>query len=140
MENSILLAGAAAFLTAVLSGLGLGSAGLFVLYLTLIAGLSQTDAQGLNLLFFLFSAGMALIFHARHRTIPLPFVLFLISCALPGAYLGSWLVKQLELDLVRKLFGGMLICTALPALLGKTSFRQSFRAKQAMEKEQSKKL
>lgn len=121
MNIHILLACAAAFLTAVLSGLGLGSAGLFVLYLTLIAGLTQTQAQGLNLLFFLFSAGTALIFHARYRTIPPTVVLYLIVCAMPGAILGSWLLERLDIDLIRKLFGGMLICTALPALLRRKS-------------------
>ena len=43
----------AAFLSAILSGLGVGSAGIFVLYLTLIAGFPQPEAQALNLLFFL---------------------------------------------------------------------------------------
>lgn len=105
-----------AFFTAVLSGLGLGSAGLFVLYLTMIAGLSQTTAQGLNLLFFLFSAGAALLFHAKYRTIPRPLVIFLIGCAVPGTLIGTWLLHKLEVSLVRKLFGGMLILSALPKL------------------------
>ena len=38
----------ASFGIAVLSGMGVGSAGLFVLYLTAFAGLSQLQAQGLN--------------------------------------------------------------------------------------------
>ena len=110
---------AAAFCTAILSGLGLGSAGLFVLYLTFIAGYPQTQAQELNLLFFLFSAGTALIFHARHRTVPRSFVLFLIICAIPGSLVGTWLLNVLELTIIRKLFGCMLIVTAIPSLLGR---------------------
>ena len=109
----------AAFLTAILSGLGLGSAGLFVLYLTLIAGFPQPEAQGINLLFYLFSAGTSLLFHARHRTVPLPLVLFLVLCAVPGSLLGAWLLKRLELSLIRKLFGGMLVVSALPSLFRK---------------------
>ena len=46
----------ASFGIAVLSGMGVGSAGLFVLYLTAFAGLSQLQAQGLTLVFFLLSA------------------------------------------------------------------------------------
>ena len=38
MSPSLLITVLAAFLAAILSGLGVGSAGLFVLYLTLIAG------------------------------------------------------------------------------------------------------
>lgn len=109
----------AAFGTAILSGLGLGSAGLFVLYLTLIAGIAQVEAQSINLLFFLFSAGASFLFHIRHRVVPLPYVLFLVCCAVPGSLLGTWLLGVLDIALVRKLFGGMLIVTAIPSLIGK---------------------
>ena len=109
----------AAFLSAILSGLGVGSAGIFVLYLTLIAGFPQPEAQALNLLFFLLSAGAALLLHIRERRIPLRVVLFLAACAVPGALIGSYLVRVLDPTLIRKLFGGMLVVTGLPVLLGK---------------------
>lgn len=110
----------AAFLSAILSGLGVGSAGIFVLYLTLIAGFPQPEAQALNLLFFLLSAGAALLLHIRERRIPLRVVLFLAACAVPGALVGSYLVRVLDPTLIRKLFGGMLVVTGLPVLLGNT--------------------
>ena len=116
MPTSLLTTMLAAFLSAVLSGLGIGSAGLFVLYLTLAAGFPQPEAQALNLLFFLLSAGAALLLHIRERKIPRRVVLFLIACAIPGALAGSWLVRVLDATLIRKLFGGMLIVTGLPAL------------------------
>ena len=40
-------------LIATLSGLGVGSAGLLVAFLTLCEGMPQLEAQGQNLLFFL---------------------------------------------------------------------------------------
>ena len=110
----------AAFLSALLSGLGVGSAGIFVLYLTLIAGFPQPEAQALNLLFFLLSAGAALLLHIRERRIPLRVVLFLAACAVPGALIGSYLVRVLDPTLIRKFFGGMLVVTGLPVLLGNT--------------------
>ena len=119
----------AAFLSAILSGLGVGSAGIFVLYLTLIAGFPQPEAQALNLLFFLLSAGAALLLHIREHRIPLRVVLFLAACAVPGALIGSYLVRVLDPTLIRKLFGGMLVVTGLPVLLGKakTPRRQKHR-------------
>ena len=117
MATSYLTAALAAFLAAILSGLGIGSAGLFVLYLTFVAGYSQPEAQALNLLFFLLSAGTALLFHIRHRRIPWKIVILLILCALPGAFLGTRLVTVLDASLVRRLFGGMLVITGLPVLL-----------------------
>lgn len=119
MSPSLLVTVIAAFLAAILSGLGIGSAGLFVLYLTLIAGYSQPEAQALNLLFFLLSAGAALLLHIRARRIPWRVVVFLIACAVPGALAGSYLVRVLDASVIRKIFGGMLIVTGLPALLAK---------------------
>ena len=47
-------------------------------------------------------------------------VLFLAACAVPGALVGSYLVRVLDPTLIRKLFGGMLVVTGLPVLLGNT--------------------
>ena len=119
MSTPLLLTLIAAFLSAVLSGLGIGSAGIFVLYLTLIAGYAQPEAQALNLLFFLLSAGAALLLHIRERRIPVRVVLFLVGCAIPGALIGSYLARVLDAGLLRKLFGGMLVVTGLPSLLSR---------------------
>ena len=125
MSLSLFVTVLAAFVAAILSGLGIGSAGLFVLYLTLIAGYSQPEAQALNLLFFLLSAGAALFLHIRERKIPLRVVLFLVACAVPGALAGSYLVRILDASLIRKLFGGMLIVTGLPALFSRNKKPQN---------------
>lgn len=117
MSPSLLLTLLAAFLSAILSGLGVGSAGIFVLYLTLVAGYAQPEAQALNLLFFLLSAGAALLLHVKERRIPVRVVLFLAACAVPGAMVGSHLVRVLDAGLLRRLFGGMLVVTGLPQLL-----------------------
>lgn len=119
MQPHIVVTLVAAFAAAVLSGLGVGSAGLFVLYLTLVAGYAQPEAQALNLLFFLFSAGSSLLLHIRERKIPRRLVLFLAAAAIPGALLGSYLARTLDASLVRRLFGGMLVLTGLPALLAR---------------------
>ena len=125
MSPSLLITVLAAFFAAILSGLGIGSAGLFVLYLTLIAGYSQPEAQALNLLFFLLSAGAALLLHIRERKIPVRVVLFLVACAIPGALVGSYLVRILDASLIRKLFGGMLVITGLPTLFAGRARRKA---------------
>jgi uncharacterized membrane protein YfcA len=129
MIPSLLVTLIAAFLAAILSGLGIGSAGLFVLYLTLIAGYSQPEAQALNLLFFILSAGAALLLHIRERKIPWKVVLVLIACAIPGALAGSYLVRVLDATLIRKLFGGMLIVTGVPTLLSRKKESHRGRAR-----------
>ena len=51
------------FGVAILSGLGVGSAGLLVVFLTAVLQVPQLTAQGMNLVFFLFSSGSALTVH-----------------------------------------------------------------------------
>ena len=41
-----------AFLTGILASMGLGGGMILILYMTLIAGMEQLTAQGVNLLFF----------------------------------------------------------------------------------------
>lgn len=116
MSLPFLFTAVAAFLAAVLSGLGLGSAGIFVLYLTFLAGFPQVEAQGVNLCFFLLSGGTSLLLHVRRRAIPWRLVVFLTVCAVPGTVLGAYLAQVLDASLVRRLFGGMLVLAGMPTL------------------------
>jgi len=97
---------AAAFLVAVLSGLGVGSGGLFVIWLTLM-GVGATQARGMNLLFFVFSASAAFLFHLKNkRNIDLVLVLYLAAFALLGTFVGGYLGKAIESGLLKRIFGG----------------------------------
>lgn len=110
----------AAGVAGVLSGLGIGSAGLFVLYLTLVLGMEQVAAQGLNLIFFILSAGASLLLHVGKRHIPWAVVGLLIACALPGAAVGTYLVSLLDSGLIRRMFGVMLTVSGSMTLFRKS--------------------
>ena len=69
----------ATFLVALLAGMGVGSGGLYVVYLTLFAGRDQLSAQGLNLYFFIFAAAAALLLHTR--TAPVRWRRLAVLCA-----------------------------------------------------------
>ena len=106
----------AAFATAILSGMGVGSAGLFVIFLTLVQDTPQLTAQALNLFFFLFSSGAALCVHL-FRTPPFwGLLLLLIPTGLLGAWGGSALALYLPQTLLRKLFGGFLLLSGITGL------------------------
>lgn len=104
------------FAAAMLSGLGVGSGGLLVIYLTLAQNYEQISAQGLNLLFFLFSSGAAMIFHLLKRKINYAAVLILVSFGLFGALFGTILLKFLGGGIARKIFGIMLIFSGVITL------------------------
>lgn len=109
---------------AVLTGMGVGSGGLLVIYLTLVRDAPQLTAQGLNLLFYLCSAGASLPLHAMRRRL-LPAVILPLSAAgLVGAWIGSAIAPQLDPSLLRRLFGGMLVISGTVVLLRRERPRQ----------------
>lgn len=104
------------FLVAVLSGLGVGGGGLFVLYLAMFTDTPQLLAQGMNLLFFLFSASSSVCVHLTKRTLYPLLILLLAISGLGGAFLGTLLAEHLPAALLRKIFGVMLIITGVITL------------------------
>lgn len=106
----------ASFLAAALSGLGVGSGGLLVIYLTLVAGLDQHAAQGINLLFFLFSGSAALAVHSGSRKLYPTAILMLAAFGIVGSFLGAALARTLPPTVLRRIFGGMLVFSGMLTL------------------------
>lgn len=94
---------------AVLSGLGVGSAGLFVVFLTMVEQYPQLAAQGINLIFFLFSSGAALTVHMLRTKLLFGCILLLLLGGIPGSFLGTLVAHRLPDAILRQLFGALLI-------------------------------
>jgi len=94
-----------------ITGMGIGGAGLLVLWLTEFRGLSQLDAQGVNLLFFVASSVAALSIHNRKRRLPLKEASIAVAFAVSGSFFGVRLAHLLPEATVRHIFGWMLIVT-----------------------------
>ncbi len=107
----------AALVMGALSGMGVGGGGLLVIYLTLIKGMGQIEAQGLNLYFFLFASAASLFIHTAKRRINYPLVLFLASLGIPAAFLGSLAASRADPHTVRLVFGIMLMIAGALSLL-----------------------
>ena len=111
-----LLVGAA---TGVLSGFGVGGGTLLLVYLTAFAGVEQRQAQGINLLYFLPAALLALSAHWKNGYIEKPALLPAAGAGLVCAALGAWGATALEVGVLRKCFGAFLIVIGLTELFGK---------------------
>ncbi len=109
------------FAVAVLSGLGVGGGGLFVIYLALFTDTPQLLAQGMNLLFFLFSSSASLTVHVTHRKLYPTLILLLVLSGLGGALLGSFFAERINALLLRRIFGIMLVTTGIFSLKKKGS-------------------
>lgn len=104
------------FLLAALSGMGVGGGGLFVIYLSLLTDTPQLVAQGMNLLFFLFSSGASMAVHLRKRKICYPAVGVMILFGIVGALLGTLASSHVPAHLLRQIFGCMLVVSGILAL------------------------
>lgn len=103
---------------AVLSGMGVGSGGLLVVYLTLAGGMAQPAAQALNLFFFIFAAGASTAVNIRRRNIAWGCVVLLGVGGVIGAVAGSALASVIKPRVLRILFGIMLTFIGARGLVG----------------------
>lgn len=99
-----------------LSGLGVGGGSLLILWLTVVLGLDPQAARGINLLFFIPSALIAICFRWKQDAIPFCKILPGIFTGCVAAFLFSLVGQRLDTSLLKKLFGGLLIVTGLREL------------------------
>ncbi len=102
-----------------LSGLGIGGGSLLVLWLTAVLSMEQRMAQGINLLFFLPAALVSCLFHWKHGRLQWSIALPAMAAGALAAGLCAWAAVGLDTELLRKLFGGLLILTGLWELFGR---------------------
>ncbi len=99
----------ASFLAGVAGSMGIGGGGVLLIYLTLFTGAAQRNAQGINLLFFLPTAALAVAIYHKQKIIRWKKIFPLILGGTLGALLTSILVSILSPDWLRKIFGAILI-------------------------------
>lgn len=104
---------AVASLLGMLAGMGVGGGSLLLLWLTQVAMLEPSQARIINLLFFLPAAIVSTLFHKKQKTFQLKPVLPAILTGCGTAAAVSMLSHNLDLDLMKKLLGGLLIVTGI---------------------------
>ena len=113
-----LCAFAAGAATGVLSGFGVGGGTLLLVYMTLLAGVEQQAAQGINLLYFLPAGLLALPTHWKNDYIETRALVPAIAAGLVCAGLAAWLATAVATALLRRCFGIFLIFVGLWELFG----------------------
>ncbi len=110
------LAGAA---TGVLSGFGIGGGTLLLLWLTLVSGMDQLQAGGINLLYFVSCALPAIRGHFKNGLIEKRAVLWCVLAGFPLCIAAALLASFLDVSLLRRLFGIFLLVIGFKELLAK---------------------
>ena len=107
-----------------LAGLGVGGGSLLIIYLTLVLGMDHPQARLINLLFFLPSAIIACIFRWKQGKLEIKRVLPAIIAGCIAAGVSSFISGRLNISLLQKLFGGLLILTGIRELMYKPRKQQ----------------
>ena len=100
-----------------LTGLGVGGGSLLILWLTLALEMPQTAARGINLLYFLPTAGVGLLFHRKSGLLDRAALRQAVPWGLLTAAGGAWLSAAVDTALLRKPFGVYLLVTGVMLLV-----------------------
>ena len=117
MNIGALLAG---LMSGIIGGMGLGGGAVLIIYLTVFKNVEQLRAQGINLLFFVPIATLAVIIYSFKKQIKWRVTLPLAIGGLIGAIGGFFLTDILGGNFTSKLFGGFLIFLGIKELFTKS--------------------
>lgn len=120
MNIAALLAG---LLSGIIGGMGLGGGAVLIIYLTVFCDVEQLKAQGINLLFFIPIAIVAVIIYAFKKQIKWRITLPVAAGGIIGAVGGFFLTDIIGGGLTAKLFGGFLIILGIKEIFSKSKNR-----------------
>lgn len=103
------IAAIAGTLSAIIGSMGLGGGGVLIIYFNLFTQTPQTLAQGINLLFFIPSAIVAIIIYIKKKLINFNLAIKFSLFGLAGAILGSYLACFVDSKILSKLFAILLL-------------------------------
>ncbi len=99
----------AAAATGALSSWGVGGGTLLLVCMTLFLGVSQREAQAVNLLFFLPTAGISLLFHRKNGYLDKDTWRDAAPLGTAAALAGALAAMAVDVSLLRKPFGIFLL-------------------------------
>ena len=106
-----------ATLLAFLAGLGVGGGSLLILWLTVVLNYPQQQAKVLNLLFFLPCAIIATLFRWKQGCLDIKKILPAVIAGCFAAGICTWFSRSLDVSILKKSFGALLIFTGIRELL-----------------------
>lgn len=115
----------AGFLSGLIGSMGFGGGGVLIIYLVIFSDVSQLKAQGINLIFFIPCAALATIIYSIKKQIDFKKIFPVITGGISGAFLSSFLLKNIESGLLTKVFACFLIFMGISTL-----FRLKYTRKQ----------
>lgn len=119
MSESPVFAFLAALLTGIISGYGVGGGTILIIILLFIMNMEQRAAQGINLAYFLPTAAGSLFFHIKNKLVDWKTFFPAAISGVLFASISSHLVENIDLSLLKRLFGIMLLYVGFKELFSK---------------------
>ena len=105
------------FILGALCGMGVGSGGFYILYLTLLRDIPQSTAQGLNFAFFITASLGAAVINLYKKRISFYPLLFVLPTGLLGTLAGALLTKRLSPRALSVTFGISIVIVGVLGIL-----------------------
>lgn len=99
-----------------LSGLGVGGGSLLMIWLTLVLNMEHNVARSINLIFFIPSAIIASLFRWKQGSLKPKKILPTVIGGCISAAVFSVLSSHIDITLIKKLFGFLLLLTGIREL------------------------
>lgn len=109
----------AGIMSGILASMGLGGGGILIIYLTIFAGIEQTVAQGINLVFFIPISIVAIIIYYKKKLISWKIAITASISGVIGAISGALLSSAIDSSILSKIFGGLLFVIGLNQLFSR---------------------
>ncbi len=103
----------AGFLSGLIGAMGFGGGGVLIIYLSVFLNLPQLKAQGINLIFFIPCAVVAVIIYTIKKQIDYKSIYPVILGGVAGAVLASFILKSIETAWLSKIFAVFLIAMGI---------------------------
>ena len=112
----VILAGVA---SGIISGLGIGGGVILIPILVMLLNVAQQTAQGVNLLYFIPTAIIALVIHFKNKLVDKKLAVILAISGILGALAGSFVAVRMQNGVLQKIFAGFLLIIGLVEIFKK---------------------
>ncbi|NNG68128.1 sulfite exporter TauE/SafE family protein [Caldanaerobacter subterraneus] len=103
----------------IIGGMGIGGGTILIPALTIIMGVEQHTAQSVNLLSFIPTAVIALIYHLKKRNIKYSILPLIITGGIIGSLVGANIAIVTKAILLKKIFAILLFSIGIYEILSK---------------------
>ena len=117
------------FVSVIISGMGIGGGAVLIPALIIFLNFSQTNAQGMNLVYFIPCAVISIIIHCKNKLIEFSVFKKVIVLALLGGIFGAWIAVIINQGILRKIFAVFLIIMGTKEILTGFHIKSPFFSK-----------